>query len=148
MYDVCCFAYLRHSSWHIYYFIKRGIMYMKILSAVPRSDLNSSTQSQIVKYVFNALINEEWDISICLFVCLFVCLGFFVPFENFSLIWRLHHCRWRTTNSDLCTALMAIKQWGFFSVPHLLWHGISVHNGHLRRPVTLTPYSEPSAVEL
>ena len=35
---------------------------------------------------------------------------------------------------------MAIEQWRFFSVPHLLWHGASVYNGHLRRPVTLSPY--------
>ena len=28
----------------------------------------------------------------------------------------------------LCSALMAIEQWGFFSVPHLLWHGASVYN--------------------
>ena len=26
----------------------------------------------------------------------------------------------------------------FFSVPHLLWHGASAYNGHLRGPVTLT----------
>ena len=34
---------------------------------------------------------------------------------------------------------MVIEQWGFFSVPHLLWHGTSIYmyNGHLRRPVTL-----------
>ena len=30
--------------------------------------------------------------------CLFVCLGFFVPLENFSLIWRLHHYRWMAPN--------------------------------------------------
>ena len=41
---------------------------------------------------------------------------------------------------------MAKKHWGFFSVPHLLWHGSSVHNGHLREPVTLV--IESSAVEL
>ena len=27
---------------------------------------------------------------------------------------------------------MAIEQWGFFSMPHILWHGTSVNNGHLR----------------
>ena len=27
---------------------------------------------------------------------------------------------------------MAIEQWGFFSIPHLLWHGASVLNGRLR----------------
>ena len=34
------------------------------------------------------------------------------------------------------------------TVPHLLWHGASVYNGHLRRPVTLTPIAERLAVEL
>ena len=64
--------------------------------------------------------------------CLFVCLELTVPLENFLLIWRRHHCRWRAANFDLCSALMAIEQWGFFSVPHLLWHGASVYNGHFR----------------
>ena len=49
-----------------------------------------------------------------------------------------HNCRWRAANSDLCLAPMAIEQWGFFSVPHLLRHGASVYNGHLRGSVTLT----------
>ena len=44
--------------------------------------------------------------------------------------------RWRAANFDLCSALMAIEQWGFFSVPHLLWHGASVYNGHLRGTIT------------
>ena len=34
-------------------------------------------------------------------------------------------------------ALMAIEQWGFFSVPHLLSHGVSIYNGNLKGPVTL-----------
>ena len=62
---------------------------------------------------------------------LFVCLGVFVPLENFSLIWRRHH--W---DEGLCLALMAIEQWRFFSVPHLLWYGASVYHGHLRGPMT------------
>ena len=33
-------------------------------------------------------------------------------------------------------------------VPHLLWHGTIVYNGHLRRPVTLTPVVERLSVEL
>ena len=35
----------------------------------------------------------------------------------------------------LCSALKAIEQRGFFSVPHLLWHGASVYNDHLQGPV-------------
>ena len=82
------------------------------------------------------------------FVCLFVYLGIIVPVENFSLIERRHHFRWRATNFDLSSALMVIKQWGFFSVPHLLWHGASVYNGHLRGPVTLTPKADRLASEV
>ena len=79
---------------------------------------------------------------------MFVCLGFIVPVENLSTIWRRHHYRWRAANFDLCSALMAIEQWGFFSVPHLLWHGVSVYNGHLQGPVTLTPIVERLVVEM
>ena len=42
----------------------------------------------------------------------------------------------------ICSTLMAIEQWGFFSVLHLLWHGASVYNGHLRGPMTLKPITE------
>ena len=34
---------------------------------------------------------------------------------------------------------MANEQWGFFIVPHLLWHGPTLYNGH---------FSEDLAVEL
>ena len=74
--------------------------------------------------------------------CLFVCLGIIVPLENLSLIQRRHHCWWKAANFDLYSVAMDIEQWGFFSVPHLLWHGLSVYNGHFRWPVTLTPIAE------
>ena len=41
---------------------------------------------------------------------------------------------------------MAFEQWGFFSLPHLLWHGVSVNNDHLRGPLRLTPSAERLAV--
>ena len=81
-----------------------------------------------------------------MFVCMFV--WFIVPLEDISFIWRRHHSRWRAANFDLCSALMAIEQWRFFSVPHLLLHGASVYTGHLRGSVTLTPIAERLAVEL
>ena len=61
-----------------------------------------------------------------MFVCLFV-----FSLENFSLIWKRHHYRWRVVNFYLCSPLVAIEQWGFFSVSHLLWHRVSINNGHL-----------------
>ena len=66
------------------------------------------------------------------------------PTPEFSI----HRCQLKTANFDLCSALMAIEQWGFFSVPHLLWHQVFFYNGHLRGPVTLTPIAERMAVEL
>ena len=62
---------------------------------------------------------------------LFVRTRFFVQLENFSPIWRRHNYRWKARNFGLCSALMAIEQWGFFSVPLILWYGASVYNGHL-----------------
>ena len=40
-------------------------------------------------------------------------MEFVILLENFSLIWRRHHYRWRATNFDLCLALISIEQWGF-----------------------------------
>ena len=43
---------------------------------------------------------------------LLVRLGFFVPFANFSLIWKRHHYCSRVASFDLCSVLiiMAIEQ--------------------------------------
>ena len=68
----------------------------------------------------NALCQVGWN-SLLIMVFLFVLFG---PLEFFSLIYSAH---------------MAIEQWGFFSVPHLLQHRTSVYNSHRRWPVTLTP---------
>ena len=48
----------------------------------------------------------------------------------------------------LCPSAKTTEQWGFFSVPQLLWHEESVYNGHIRGPMTLAPISECLAVEL
>ena len=78
------------------------------------------------------VLNRFTWLLICLFVCLTCLFGYIVPLENFSLIWRRHHYRWRAVNFDLCSTLMAIEQWRFFSVPHLLCiYCASVYNGHL-----------------
>ena len=76
----------------------------------------------------------------------FVCLGFFILFENFSLIWRRRHYR-RRAAFYVYSALMAIEQWGFFNMTHLLWHGTSVYDGHLRGPDTFTTVAEHLTVE-
>ena len=53
----------------------------------------------------------------------FFLFGSFRPNREFSFIWRRHHYRRRAINFDLCLALMAIEQTGFFSEPQLLWQG-------------------------
>ena len=40
---------------------------------------------------------------------------FFVPLKNFSLIWWHHHYLWMAANFDLCSTVMAFKQWGFLA---------------------------------
>ena len=96
---------------------------------------------------WNSPDTQHSDWTVQLHVMLNFCL-FIRPTLEFSVIWKRHHCQWRAANYDLCSALMAIEQWGFFSVSHLLWKGSSVYNGHLRGPVTLTPFAERLAVEL
>ena len=80
-----------------------------------------------------------------MFVFVFVYLEFIVPLENFSLMWRLHHYRWRAANFDRWSAHMAIEQWGFF-VPAVT--RVYLYNGHLRGPVPLTPVAERLTVKL
>ena len=68
------------------------------------------------------------------FVCLF---RVYRPTREFFTNMRCHHCRWRAANLDSRSALMAIEQWGFFNVPHILRHGPTLYNGYLRGPVLL-----------
>ena len=69
-------------------------------------------------------------------VCLFVW-----SFSSQSRIFHSFgddHCRWTAAHFDVCSVLISVEQWGFFNVPHLLWNGASVYNGHLQWPVALT----------
>ena len=102
-----------------------------------------------ISYVLNKFWKSVNYYLCCILLSLVCCLfGVFVSLENFSLIWRRHYYRWRTAKFDLCSARMAIEQWGFFSVPHLLWQEAYVYNGHLHGPVTLKPDAERLAVDL
>ena len=90
---------------------------------------------------------------VCLFVCLgvfffFVCLGFLRPIREFFTHMEAPPFPVKDLKFWPISAHMAIEQWGFFSVPQLLWHGASVYNDHLRELVTLTPVAEVLAVEL
>ena len=89
----------------------------------------STVVCQHIKHLhvdFDCYIKEIVYVSKC-WILMLVC------------IWRRHHCRWTAANFELCSALMAVKQWGFFSVSHLLWHGTY---GHLRGPVKSTLLSD------
>ena len=68
------------------------------------------------------------------FVCLF---GGFHPTGDVTI-----------AGEDLCSALITIEQWSFFSVSLVLWHGASVYNGHLRGPLILIPTAQRLVVEL
>ena len=93
--------------------------------------------------VDNSFITGRPGSGFCLFVSLFLWFCFFSShskiFTHFFTHLETSPLPVKGCNFDLCPALMAIEQWGFYSVPHLLWHGAFVYNGHLRRPVTLLP---------
>ena len=66
--------------------------------------------------------------------CLFVC---FILFSDIFFYVVNRHTR-----------ELSIEQWGFFSLPHLLWYGASVYNhGQFRETVTLATVAERLAVE-
>ena len=105
-------------------------------------------------YIFRILrdkINDKSllhnvELKVSLFVCLFgvFCLtwgNFFHSFGDVNIVGEgLQFLPMLGTYGHWA--------WGFFSVSHLLWHGPSVYNGHLRGPVTPTPNAERLAVEL
>ena len=67
-----------------------------------------------------------------------------------SQLWIFHSYVHMTITSEKTAILdscSALWQWGFFSMPHLLWHGSSIYNGHLQGPMTLAPDAECLAVE-
>ena len=96
-------------------------------------------------------ISTLWDhtLIVHLFISLFV-WGFPSHSRFFHLFGRVTITGegWQTTSFDLYSALMAIEQWGFFNVPHLLWHKPSLYQGHLQGPVTITFVAERLALEL
>ena len=94
--------------------------------------------------VLHSRLTHLMILILYLFVCLVVCLLSHSIIN--AIICRRHHYRWRAANLYICSALVVFEQWGFFSASHLLWHGTSVYNGHLRRLMTLTPIAERLAV--
>ena len=67
--------------------------------------------------VYRRIMTEAitWAMFVCLFVCFTSHSKIFHSFGDVTIV-----C-WKAANFDLCSALMAIEQWGFFSLLHLLW---------------------------
>ena len=79
---------------------------------------------------------------------MFVCLWFILPLENFSLIWRHHPfllkgCKFWPMLGTLGHWAVKVLQRATPTVTRA-----SVHNGHLRGPVTLARIAKRLAVEL
>ena len=80
---------------------------------------------------------------LCLFVCLFFCFFLFFLFvEGFISRSKIVHWYGDVTITgeglhSLIYTLIAIEQWGFFCVPHLVGHEASVHNSNPRGPVII-----------
>ena len=89
------------------------------------------------QYVYTCDIINMLRCHVSIYFCLFV----------FSFLSRIFHSYGDVTITgeelQILTyvrhAWPCIEQWGFFSVPYLLWHGTSVYNGCLQGPMTLTP---------
>ena len=88
--------------------------------------------------MFELIFTYFNDEPLFCFVCMFKHFG---PTREFFTHWRRHHCRWKAAKFDLCSALMAIEQWGFFRVPHLLWHGVSEDTWHSHLLPSIRPWS-------
>ena len=73
-------------------------------------------------------------------------LGFLGPTRDFFTDLRCYQY-WRWDAKDQYSALILIKQRGFFRVLHLLWHGSSVCMV-IHKSLTLTPVAEGLSVEL
>ena len=107
----------------------------------------------------HSIIDSQTKIILCCVFCmqsntdnqhvysqdfLYCFFGVFRPTQDFFTRMEMSSLPVKGSNFFyLCSTLMAIEQWGFFSVPHLLWHGASVYNGY-----TLDTHTDRLAVEL
>ena len=94
----------------------------------------------LVRSNFFVVVTILW-VCFCVFMVLHPTPEFFTHIETSTLMVK-------AARFDLCSALMAIEQWGFFRMPNQLWHGASIYNGHFRGPATLTSVAERLIVEL
>ena len=84
-------------------------------------------------------VTLRWFVGLISLTCFLYFWGWgYVPLEKFSLI----------TREGLQILTYTRQPWPLscgvlFNMPHLLWHGASASNGHLRGPVTLPPFADP-----
>ena len=97
-----------------------------------------SNKKQFIVCKFDSLRNEENSLPLEMMnekkIALFlkwIHLFVWVQFQNYSLRCRRQHYRWRAINFHLHDTFVANEHWGFFSMPHLLWHGAFVHNSYV-----------------
>lgn len=118
--------------------IKNPIIYNKIINnrAFNCIFFGQELSTGIKAFVLVPLaINGDINVSQTHLVCL---LGFPGPTRDFFTHIICHQYWWRAANLDQYSAVLFIKEWGFFRVIHLLWHGSYVYMV-IQRPVTLMP---------
>ena len=98
----------RHVVVQLFHFVTNTCNYAALCLTI-NSRLSDLFYGEVGKFIFACYFER---------VGLFICY-YHVPLKNFSHLWRCHNYQWRTSNFDLCSALIAIEQWGFLSVPHL-----------------------------
>ena len=120
----CCFFFYRSISYHIYW--NQGSHNLSTLS-------NSFSLSFHIFFCFKKIYVFAFSMCFPWIFYLFSLYNKYLSFDSklinwvieifYIIIWRRLQYRWTATNSNICSALIAIEQWGLFSVPHLLWHG-------------------------
>ena len=97
----------------------------------------------------NNFVSPKGVFKVCLFVCLFVWLfGDFCPTREFFIHLETSPLPVKVFRFWPLLSTHVIKQWGFFTMPLLLWHGPTIYCGHLRGLVTLTPVAGRLGVKL
>ena len=138
---IWCYVWLEVAmvTWTVLNDDVRAVLFLDIFVVSHRSEICWIKHHQTPRTVMHTML--------FLFVCLFV--------WGLSSHMRIFHSYGDViiTGEGLQFFTFTRHSWqlsseGFLSVPHLLWHGASVFNGHLRGPVTVTPIAERLEVEL
>ena len=105
-----------------------------------------------VRMIYHYITTPSFLCCKCsLFVCLFVLRPtrkIFTHLETSPLHWKAIELNpysalrtFKAIKFNPQSALRTIQQWEFFNVPHLLWHGPTLCNGHLRSHICFRAFS-------